>query len=406
MLTIAHLITGLETGGAERMLSRLVLRMDRDRFRSVVVSITNAGTVGPSFARAGIEVISLGVRQGAPHPFGLLRLAHMLRELRPDLLQTWLYHADFFGLMTKRLGAVPRLVWNLRCSDIALSHTAAAVRRMLSWCSAVPDAVIANSRAGQRFHEHIGYRPRRWEFIPNGFDTLEFSPDAEARARLRSELGIPEDAIVIGLPARYHPMKDHRIFLEAAALIAVERPEFRFLLVGPGVEPTNLALARAIAARGLLDRISLLGERHDMPSVYAALDIATLSSAWGEGFPNVLGEAMACGLPCAATECGDTRSLLGDAGLVVPRRDPKKLADAWGVLTAIGVEGRRSLGRQARARIVRYYDLGVVSARYEALYTEITRQGVPSRLACRATSFGRPRAASRRASDRTDTAGL
>jgi glycosyltransferase involved in cell wall biosynthesis len=238
---------------------------------------------------------------------------------------------------------------NLRCSDIALSPAAAGVRRILSWCSALPDAVFVNSREGVSFDERIGYRPRRWEYLPNGFDTVEFFPDAAARERLRSELGIPAEAIVIGLPARHHPMKDHGTFFKAAATIAAVRPEVCFLLVGPGTKPENSALAKAIARVGLADRTRLLGERSDMPAVYATLDFATLSSAWGEGFPNVLGEAMACGVPCAATDSGDVRELLGDAGLVVPRCDPKALAGAWQALVAIGAEGRRSRGSEARA---------------------------------------------------------
>ncbi len=406
MITIVHLITGLGTGGAERMLSRLVRRTDRARFRSVVVSITDAGTLGPSLGKAGIEVVSLEMRRGMPDPYRLLRLARILRELNPDILQTWLYHADFFGLMAKRLANVPHLVWNLRCSDIALSPAAAGVRRILSWCSALPDAVFVNSRAGLSFHERIGYRPRRWEYIPNGFDTVEFFPDAAARERLRSELGIPAAAIVIGLPARYHPMKDHGTFLKAAAAIAAARPEVCFLLVGPGTEPTNSALAKAIAGVGLADRTRLLGERSDMPAVYAALDIATLSSAWGEGFPNVLGEAMACGLPCAATDGGDVRELLGDAGLVVPRCDPKALAGAWQALVEIGGEGRRSRGSEARARIVRDYELGVIAARYETLYTDIAARDAASPIPPRAGAFhGGHRPTARPGIERTNAAG-
>ena len=406
MVTVVHLITGLETGGAERMLYRLVRRTDRARFRSVVVSITDAGTLGPSLGKAGIEVISLAMRRGMPDPYSLLRLARILRELNPDILQTWLYHADFFGLMAKRLANVPHLVWNLRCSDIALSPAAAGVRRILSWCSALPDAVFVNSRAGLSFHEQIGYRPRRWEYVPNGFDTVEFFPDAAARERLRSELGIPAEAIVIGLPARYHPMKDHGTFFKAAAAIAAVRPEVCFLLVGPGTEPTNSALAEAIARAGLADRTRLLGERSDMPAVYATLDIATLSSAWGEGFPNVLGEAMACGVPCAATDGGDVRELLGDAGLVVPRCDPKALASAWQVLVAIGAEGRRSRGSEARARIVRDYELGIIAARYEALYTDIAAQDAASPIPPRAGAFhGGHSPTARPGIERTNAAG-
>jgi glycosyltransferase involved in cell wall biosynthesis len=287
-----------------------------------------------------------------------------------------------------------------------LSPAATGVRRILSWCSALPDAVFVNSHAGLTFHERIGYRPRRWEYLPNGFDTVEFSPDAAARKRLRSELGFPPTAIVIGLPARYHPMKDHGTFLKAAAAIAAGCPEAFFLMVGPGTEPTNSALAKTIAGVGLGDRIKLLGERSDMAAVYAALDIATLSSVWGEGFPNVLGEAMACGLPCAATDGGDVRELLGDAGLVVPPCDPAALAGAWQALIALGAEGRRLRGSEARSRIVRDYELGAITARYEALYTDIVaRDGAPPIQLRSAASRGRRRAAARAARERTTAAG-
>jgi glycosyltransferase involved in cell wall biosynthesis len=382
MVTIVHLITGLETGGAERMLSRLVARTDRDRFRSLVVTITGAGNMAAAVDRAGIELISLGIRRGTPDPRGLFRLHRILREVQPDILQTWLYHADFLGLVVKQLGYTPHLIWNVRCSDMSLASVSAvggSLRRLLSWCSATPDAVIVNSRAGRRFHERIGYRPRRWEHVPNGFDTDELRPNLEARRHLRAELGIDDETIMIGLPARYHPMKDHSTFLEAAATLAAARPGICFVLLGPGIEPSNRSLVKAIGKRGLSDRIRLLGERNDMAEVYAALDIATLSSACGEGFPNVLGEAMACGLPCVATDIGDASELLGQTGIVVPPRDPHALAVAWRVLIEIGAQRRRSLGSKARVRIVQDYSLGAAVARYEALYDDIVAQSVASR---------------------------
>jgi glycosyltransferase involved in cell wall biosynthesis len=382
MLTIVHLITGLETGGAERMLSRLVTRTKRDRFRSIVVSITDGGNMAAAVDRADIELINLGVRRGMPDPRGLFRLNYILRKARPDVLQTWLYHADFLGLVVKQLGHIPHLVWNVRCSDMSLASVSAVgsgLRRLLSWSSTIPDAVIVNSHAGRRFHERIGYRPRRWEHIPNGFDTDELRPNPEARGHLRAELGIDDETIVIGLPARYHPMKDHRTFLKAAEILAAAQPKVSFALLGAGIEPTNRALAKAIANRGLGDRLRLLGERNDMAEVYAALDIATLSSACGEGFSNVLGEAMACGLPCVATDIGDASELLGRAGIVVPPRDPQALAAAWQVLIKIGAGGRCSLGGEARARIVRDYGLGVAVARYEALYDDIATPNAGSR---------------------------
>ncbi len=371
MVTILHLITGLETGGAEGMLARLVTRTDRSRFRSVVVSMTDRGALGPIVAEAGIPLETLGIGRGMIDPRGVTRLIRVLRRYRPDIVQTWLYHADLLGLIVNRLGLAPRLAWNIRCSDMAGPMR---VRAILGRCSALPETVIINSLAGRRFHEGIGYHPRRWAYIPNGYDTQLMRPDDAARSRLRAALGIQPSAIVIGMPARYHRMKDHAAFL-AAARQAAANPDIVFVLLGAGIEPGNPDLVRAIEAEGLLPRLRLLGERADMNAVYPALDIATLSSAFGEGFPNVLAEAMACGVPCVATDSGDSAEILGEFGIIVPPRDPAALARGWQRMIEIGHDGRRQLGLKARARIVEHYDLDRVVPRFEALYGEIAGAG-------------------------------
>jgi len=368
MPRILHLITGLQTGGAEGMLARLVTRTERTRFPSVVVSMTDTGTIGPMIAAAGIPVEALGIRPGAIDPRGLTRFISLLRRYRPDIVQTWLYHADLLGLIAGQLGYVPRLAWNIRCSDFA---AAGALRAILSRFSARPAVVIVNSRAGRRFHEQIGYHPRSWEYIPNGYDTAVLRPDETARNRLRAALGIAPSATVIGLPARYHAMKDHATFLAAAACLAASHPDLVFLLMGSGIEPANRELVEAIEAHRLMPRLRLLGERADMSAVYPALDIATVTSAFGEGFPNVLAEAMACGVPCVATDSGDAAEILGDFGSVVPSRDPQALAAGWRQMIALGGGGRRALGLKARAHIAENYDLERVVRRFEALYTDL-----------------------------------
>ncbi|MGH7032059.1 MAG: glycosyltransferase [Stellaceae bacterium] len=369
MRTIVHLITGLEIGGAERMLTQLATRIDRDRFATVVVSMTGAGKMGPILAEAGIVVESLGMRRGVADPSGLAGLLKILRRERAQVLQTWLYHADLLGLAARRLRRIPYLVWGVHCTD---SVGSTLVRRALSWCSRAPDAVVVVSQAGQRFHQAIGYRPRRWVQIPNGFDTSELRPDDGARRRLRTALGIDGDAAAIALPARYHPMKDHANFLAAAAELAQRRPDALFVMVGTGIEPGNRELAAAIAAHGLTSCVRLLGERRDLASLYPGFDLVTLSSRFGESFPMVLGEAMSCGVPCVATDVGDSAEIIGHTGLVVPPRDPSALAAAWERLVVLGSEGRRALGAAARERILRCYDLAAVVRRYEALYDEIS----------------------------------
>ena len=372
-ITILHLITGLETGGAEGMLARLVTRTDRSRFRSVVVSMTGMGTVGPIIAGAGVPVEVLGIRRGMIDPRGVTRLIRLLRRYRPDIVQTWLYHADLLGLIADRLGYAPRLAWNIRCSDMA---GPGIVRAILGRFSALPETVIINSHVARRFHEGVGYHPRRWDHIPNGYDTTLLRPDEAAGLRMRAALGIDASATVIGLPARYHPMKDHATFLAAAGRQATA-PDIVFMLLGAGIDPANRDLMRAIEAHRLMPRLRLLGERADMNAVYPALDIATLSSAFGEGFPNVLAEAMACGVPCVATDSGDAAEILDDTGIIVPPRDPQALAAGWQRMIALGREGRRALGLRARARIVENYDLDQVVSRFEALYCQIATTRSP-----------------------------
>jgi glycosyltransferase involved in cell wall biosynthesis len=367
MATVLHLITGLDTGGAEATLTRVVTRLDPFRHRSVVVSMTGPGALGPMLSDAGIELFSLEMRRGLPDMRGLTRFAGVLRQVRPDIVQTWLYHADLVGLLGRfATRARWRLFWNIRCADMA---GFAVLRRLLARSSAIPELVVVNSLAGLRFHRQFGYAPRRWVYIPNGCDTAEFRFDAEGRRRLRAHWAISDQNVAIGLPARYDPMKDHDNFLDAAALLATHNREITFIVVGPGADPLNQSLVGAIARRGLGDRVRLLGHRDDMARVYSALDIATLTSAYGEGCPNVLIEAMACGLPCAATDCGDAAELLGPCGRIVQRRDPEALAAAWNHLIAIGRSGREALGQAARQRAVQLYDLSNLALRYDAIYS-------------------------------------
>jgi glycosyltransferase involved in cell wall biosynthesis len=374
MITVLHLITSLETGGAQRMLSELVAHIQRSRFRSVVVSMTGPGTMGRLIEAQDVTLCHLGMFRGLPDPRGFLRLVRLCNEFQPCILQTWLYHADLLGLMVQQFVPSTRLSWNIRCTE---TIGRGWLIKLLAWCSGHPDAVVVNSDAGKRYHNARGYRPRRWVVIPNGIDTRSFHPDTEVRRRTRAELGIEQHAVAILLPARYHPMKDHANFLTAAALLARRRPDVRFAFAGAEADANNRALLRAVAANQLNERVQLLGNRRDLQTLYLAFDIVTLSSAYGEGFPNVLGEAMSCGVPCVATDSGDASQIIGDTGLIVPPRDPAALAAAWQQLVELGAEDRMALGRRARARIVEYYEINCIVARFEALYEDLDRLRTP-----------------------------
>ena len=266
------------------------------------------------------------------------------------------------------------MAWNLRCSDMDFSTTGRLTRWVVA-CNARlshrPAVVVANSARAVDVHTALGYGPRRFEVIPNGFDTDRFRPDPEARRALRAELGIAPEAPVAGMVARHDPQKDHRTLLEALALVRREHPGLRAVLCGDGVDRDNTALAGAVREMGLTDMVLLLGRRTDPERVNAGLDVAVLSSAFGEGMPNVLGEAMACAVPCAATDVGDTAALVADTGRVSPPRDAAALAASMSGLLSLPGEERRALGLAARERILARYSLPAVIARYEDLYRDI-----------------------------------
>jgi glycosyltransferase involved in cell wall biosynthesis len=370
MIKIIHLITDLEVGGAEKMLLNLMTHMDRKRFQNTVVSLAEGGALRKDIAGLGISVSDLGMRLGVPNPMGIWRLCRILRKERAMALQTWLYHADLLGLVVGKLTRIPLICWNIRCSDMDMqyySRLSRLVTGVLPGVSSLPYAVLVNSMAGMRAHERLGYRPQRWILIPNGFDVEVFHPDSVARTALRQELGLREDDLLIGLVSRFDPMKDHKTFLQASKLLLKNYPSVQFVMAGSGIDPQNQSLVACLGELGLSRNFVLLGERRDIHKVMAALDIATSSSA-SEGFPNTIGEAMACAVPCVVTDVGDSGWLVRDTGKVVAPKDPKALADAWQQVIELGEAGRRKLGLEARRRIEKEFSLSDSVGRYERFY--------------------------------------
>ena len=373
MIGVAHLVTGLAVGGTEIALLRLLSRMDRSRFRNTVISLSGPGALAAPIRALGIEVYCLGLSAKRPNPLKLWQLIRLIRRIRPQVLQTWLYHSDLAGLAGAKLAGVDALAWNVRCSEMEERYRTGLgglLVKMLARLSAIPDVVVINSQAGIRTHEAFGYHPRRWELIANGIDVDRFRPDPLARKSVRSELGIEPEAILVGLIARFDPIKCHKDFLQAAARLDQDTPVY-FVLAGARVENENHELTSQIEALGLGGRALLLGPRSDVPRLHASLDIAVCSSA-GEGFPNMIAEAMACGVPCVTTDVGDAAALVKDTGLVVPAHAPEAMADALSQLIGKGAPHRRDLGDAARRRIAEHFGLARMVARYESLYSELT----------------------------------
>lgn len=377
MIKILHLITSFGLGGAETNLWRLACHMDRSRFANVVVTMTptkpDQGTVEPTPEEAGVPFFTLGMQRGTPDPLSAARLLRIVRRVRPQILQTWLYHADLMGLLVGKFARVPVIAWNLRCSFMDMteySRVSKYVLRTLVALSPFPNAVLANSQSGLRFHEALGYKPRRWMWIPNSLDLERFRPDPIAKGRLQSELGLGPDALLVGLVARFDPMKDHKNFIEAARLLTHDNPRIHFVLAGRRVDSANDEIAGLIAETGVADRFHLLGLRHDVNRIVPGFDIAC-SSSYSEGFSNTIAEAMACGVPCVATDVGDSALIIANTGKAVPPRDPQAFAQACREILSLPPERRRRLSQCARASVEQRFSLSSVVARYERLYEQL-----------------------------------
>lgn len=372
--SIIHLITGLSTGGAEMMLCKLLSATDCARFDPIVVSLIDRGTLGERIEALGVPVHTVGMAPGRPTPAALWRLIRLVRRLQSDLIQGWMYHANLAGLLAGWLvpGRVP-VLWNIRHTPYDLKaekRMTAALIRLGARLSSRPARIIYNARVSAHQHELLGYAADRRMVIPNGFDCDRFKPSETARLKLRRLLGLEDETLLIGLIARWHPMKDHANFMRAAGRLAARRPDVHFVLAGRGVDKNNSILMKMIQDAGLTGRVYLLGERTDIPEIMAGLDIAS-SSSWGEAFPNVVGEAMACGVPCVVTDVGDSAWVVGDAGMVVPPRDAEALAGAWAGLIELGPEGRVRLGRAARQRVEENFSLSKIVTLYEEVYREV-----------------------------------
>ncbi|MBI1791640.1 MAG: glycosyltransferase [Acidobacteria bacterium] len=376
MIRIAHLIPSLGTGGAETMLANLLSLTDRRRFAPLVIALSDdQGPVADRIAGLGVPVHVCGMRRGAPGLASTLRLLSLVRSAKPHLLQAWMYHGNLAALAAGALAAPGApVLWNLRGANPDLRQEkplTGAVIRLGGKLSRRASAIIVNSMEGARLHrECFGYRCRRWEIIPNGFDTERFAPSAESRRSVRQELRLPPDALLVGLISRYHPMKDHDNFLRAAAIVYRSVPCIRFLMTGRCVDDPAGPVSRLVSRLGLDACVFGLGERGDIARIDAALDIAC-SASWSESFPTSVGEAMACGVPCVVTDVGDSGFLVDDTGLQVPPRNPEALAGAMLDLIGRGAGARRALGQAARQRILQKFALESVTARYEALYVDL-----------------------------------
>jgi glycosyltransferase involved in cell wall biosynthesis len=378
---IVFLIRALQGGGAERQLVTLIRGLDPTRFDVTVVTFYPGGALCADLEDLpNVRVVSAD-KQGRWDLLGFfVRLLRILHRAGPEVVHGYMYGANELALVFGRLTGAA-VVWGIRASGLEMGHYDMATRMLYrsgAWLSRLSDLIIANSEAGRRFHLGIGYPPGKVRVIPNGIDTRRFAYNATERERVRRQWNTKDGEVLIGVVARLDPMKDHATFLRAAALASTEHPATRFVIVGAGDEQSLRILQSLASQLGVSARVLWAGPREDVAAVYSALDVFTCSSAFGEGFPNSLAEAMACERLCVATRVGDAESILGDCGEIVPPREPEALAGAWLRLLALSTADRVRRGQAARQRIVASFSVSSLVHATSELLTQVASRAAAS----------------------------
>ncbi len=355
------------------MLLRILKGLD-SRYEPSVVSLSNVGEIGEKIRELGIPVDVFPMRPGLSLFAQFFHLVRHIRQLQPDVVHTWMYHADLIGGVAAKMGRAKTIAWSLHNTNLERDKTKWSTRFVVRCCallsSWLPDRILSCSSAAIMVHAVRGYAKDKMIFIPNGIDTIRFQPRMDARVSLRKELDMPEDARLVGMIGRCDPLKNHEGFLVAAAKIHRRLPNVHFILAGKGVDPDNRALVKKVMSEGLDGVVHLLGLRNDMPRVMAALDVL-VSASHGEAFPLVLGEAMACCVPCVVTDVGDSAYIVGDTGIVVERDNMNALAAATEELLHLSASELAALGCKARDRIEKHFKISQIIDRYQSFYDDL-----------------------------------
>ncbi len=370
---ILHIITGLKRSGAEHVLFRLVKSLTHFRHVVVCLSQPQPNDLTDALRMHGIDVFHMNIHPR--QPWSLINgysICTLIRRLKPGVVQTWMYHADVIGGLMAMFSTTKPIVWNIRngtfSTPMQLSKKVPFITKLAAFLSRfIPHTILSCSQNAIEFHHSIGYAPRYFVHIPNGIDCQRFDISAEKRFAFRQMINIPDGVPCVGLVARWHPQKDIPTFLKACHTVLQQNHNVRFVLVGHDLDGANTELCHLVQTyEGLADALTLLGSYNDIPTVMNGLDVLCMTSAFGEGFPNVIGEAMACGRPCVATNVGDAAVIIGDYGSVCSIGDVDSIAEAIKALIHNPLDSI-----VVRQHICDHYTLDHMTMAYQRFYTNL-----------------------------------
>ena len=367
IMHVLHIIVGLNRGGAEFMLQRLAIQMaNKPDISQSIISLTDLGQLGADLRRKGINIHTLNIEGVLMVPKKMIKLIGLIKQIKPDVVQTWMYHSDLIGGVASRLAGVKKIFWGVHSVSIpqgVMSFTYWLVRLCAIGSRFIPLEVICCANSAMDAHIKLGYDKNKITVITNGYDFTVFRKNPGARSEVRQRLGFCDTEIVIGVVGRFDPLKDYRNFIVAAFHLKKVKKNLKFLMVGKGNDASNKTLVDWLNEFDLQGDFKLVGEQSDASLYFSAMDIFCLSSK-SEAFPNVVVEGMAMCLPCVITDVGDAGVILGDYGFVVPARDPIALAKGLNKMCNLDQVTRVSIGERNAKYVNERYSIEKIADQF------------------------------------------
>jgi len=373
-MKILHIIIGLNNGGAEVSLFK-ICKYDKKN-EHVVISFMDLGKYGNELIKIGIKVYCLNITKNHYSILKFLQLCRFIYFEKPDLVQTWMYHADLFGSLAARVAGIKNIVWNIRNSNLEVSKVKKRtiwIAKLLSFFSYwLPKKIIVCAKRAKKFHVDLGYCKNKMYFIPNGYDLSILKPTKIKKINIRKRFKLKTNVRLLGMVARFDPQKDHFNLLDALFSLKLKYNNFFCVLIGPGINKNNKTLCDEIKRLSLQDHIGLIGPSPYIPEIMTQLDIHILSSEYGEAWPNVVAEAMACETPCIVTNVGDSAYIVGKNGIVIPPKNSKLLSNS--IIFFLREFGKKSWAarcKKARLRIKKNFDIFKMLESYSRVWNKI-----------------------------------
>ncbi|MCX6081388.1 MAG: glycosyltransferase [Chloroflexi bacterium] len=373
-MRILHIITSLDAGGAQWVLINILEQLKAKGVDQCLISMKPNGELAQQVIDLGISLHEISFSPGT-FIEATSRVNEIIASFQPQVIQSWMYHGDFLTIFLRNPDHIP-IIWGVHHSyehfwRNRMKFFTKIIARINAACShIIPNQIICCSHSAMKSHARIGYAASKMIHIPNGIAAERFIPDPQARNILRQELGLAPQTRLVGYIARYHPQKDHALFFLSANLFLVKNKDVHFILVGEQVIADNPEIKRWMTLSKTPENFHFLGKRTDLPMITAALDLATLTSS-GEAFPLTIIEAMACEIPCVATDVGDVKLMLGASGTIVPPQNPKALSEGWHHTLNKSADERTALGKSLRERVIKDFTNQAMAEQYLQVYIQI-----------------------------------